>query len=323
MAPSGEDPGPAADGAGRTCDGGAIPPRDLRLTQLALTTGLSPQVIRVWERRYHFPQPTRTAGGHRRYSQADAVALLQVAALVHAGFRPREALARVRDGRVSPLSPGTLTESLQRLLTAGDPGPYLQDLLRADAVMGFEQTLEAIVLPTLQTFSEAAEQGGIAVAQEHALAQVILVWLGASRAALRTPPARTGRVVLAAPGRHPHPLTLTAMELALTARGVPVTLLGSIMPPEAVGEAVRLWRPAAVFLCCASRSDRACVIRAAAGVRQLDPAPLCFLGGPGLGSPPAWATPLPERVTQAAAWVAAALGARSGAAVEPPAELQG
>ncbi|HUY61198.1 MAG TPA: MerR family transcriptional regulator [Candidatus Dormibacteraeota bacterium] len=314
--------GPGADGAGPTRDGGSVPARDLRLTQLALTTGLSAQVIRVWERRYQFPQPTRTTGGHRRYSQADAVVLLQVAALVHAGFRPREALARVREGLVSPLSPGTLTESLQRLLSAGESGPYLLDLLRADAVMGFEQALEAVVLPTLQTLTEAAERGEISVAQEHAVAHVILIWLGSARAALRTPPPVTGRVVLAAPGRHPNPLTLTAMELALTARGVPVTLLGSIMPPEAVAEAVRLWRPAAVFLCCASQLDRSVVARAAAVVARLEAAPPCFVGGPGLGSPPMGAIPLPKRVAQAADQVAAALGAGSRAAKKPSPQLQ-
>jgi len=34
-------------------------------------TGLKPDTLRAWERRYGFPEPKRTAGGHRLYSQQD------------------------------------------------------------------------------------------------------------------------------------------------------------------------------------------------------------------------------------------------------------
>ena len=33
--------------------------------------GLTPDVLRAWERRYQLPVPRRTAGGHRLYSQYD------------------------------------------------------------------------------------------------------------------------------------------------------------------------------------------------------------------------------------------------------------
>jgi DNA-binding transcriptional MerR regulator len=34
-------------------------------------TGLKPDTLRAWERRYGQPQPQRTLGGHRLYSQQD------------------------------------------------------------------------------------------------------------------------------------------------------------------------------------------------------------------------------------------------------------
>ena len=34
-------------------------------------TGLKPDTIRAWERRYGFPKPKRTEGGHRQYTQRD------------------------------------------------------------------------------------------------------------------------------------------------------------------------------------------------------------------------------------------------------------
>ena len=34
-------------------------------------TGLKPDTLRAWERRYSLPEPNRTGGGHRLYSQQD------------------------------------------------------------------------------------------------------------------------------------------------------------------------------------------------------------------------------------------------------------
>ena len=34
-------------------------------------TGLKPDTLRAWERRYGLPKPHRTPGGHRLYSQRD------------------------------------------------------------------------------------------------------------------------------------------------------------------------------------------------------------------------------------------------------------
>ena len=42
---------------------------------LADRYGVSPETLRVWERRGLLPPATRTAGGHRRYGQAHVEAL--------------------------------------------------------------------------------------------------------------------------------------------------------------------------------------------------------------------------------------------------------
>ena len=39
-------------------------------------TGLKPDVLRAWERRYGIPTPERSQGGHRLYSEFD-IALLK------------------------------------------------------------------------------------------------------------------------------------------------------------------------------------------------------------------------------------------------------
>lgn len=45
-------------------------------------TGLSEQLIRKWENRYHIVKPERLANGYRVYSQEDATTLLELKKLL-------------------------------------------------------------------------------------------------------------------------------------------------------------------------------------------------------------------------------------------------
>jgi PAS domain S-box-containing protein len=56
-----------------------------KIGTLARLTGLSPVVIRNWERRYLLLAPHRTQGGHRLYTEADRATLQRVRKLLDAG----------------------------------------------------------------------------------------------------------------------------------------------------------------------------------------------------------------------------------------------
>jgi hypothetical protein len=43
----------------------------LRTSEAARVLGISPNTLRSWGKRYGFPQPKRSPGGHRRYSMWD------------------------------------------------------------------------------------------------------------------------------------------------------------------------------------------------------------------------------------------------------------
>src|SRR5512135_2440806 len=78
-------------------------------------TGLSKDTLRVWERRYGFPQPARDANGERVYpsEQVDKLRLLK--RLMDQGHRPGkiaersieqlQALAEAGNGRAGPAAP--------------------------------------------------------------------------------------------------------------------------------------------------------------------------------------------------------------------------
>lgn len=51
---------------------------DFSIGALAERTGVTPNVLRTWERRFGFPTGRRTASGHRRFTEADVLLVSQV-----------------------------------------------------------------------------------------------------------------------------------------------------------------------------------------------------------------------------------------------------
>lgn len=70
---------------------------DLPIKDVAEQTGLAAGTIRMWETRYGFPVPQRTASGYRRYTRDDVEALRRVVALRHRGLSIPAAIDRARE----------------------------------------------------------------------------------------------------------------------------------------------------------------------------------------------------------------------------------
>jgi DNA-binding transcriptional MerR regulator len=51
-------------------------------------TGLSKDLLRMWERRYGYPSPARDASGERLYSDAEVAKLRAIKRLMDVGMRP-------------------------------------------------------------------------------------------------------------------------------------------------------------------------------------------------------------------------------------------
>jgi hypothetical protein len=64
----------------------------LSIGELAEATGLSPDTLRAWERRYGVPSPQRLPSGHRRYPASELFRWREVAEALAKGARPAEAL---------------------------------------------------------------------------------------------------------------------------------------------------------------------------------------------------------------------------------------
>ncbi len=102
---------------------------ELRIKDVAEQTGVAAGTIRMWEQRYGFPEPGRTAGGYRVYTHDDVLALRRVLAYRHRGLSVGAAIARATEAGGDGGQP-----SIYAAVAATDHGARPQVLRKATLV---------------------------------------------------------------------------------------------------------------------------------------------------------------------------------------------
>jgi DNA-binding transcriptional MerR regulator len=230
----------------------AAPEEVLRIGELSKRVGVSPELLRAWERRYGLLRPARSAGGLRLYSPADIerVALMQrhladgLAAAEAAALAVREAADE--EAASAELRPAAMRDELSEALDAFDE-PRAQAILdRLLALATVETLLSEVVVPYLQELGERWERGEASVAQEHFASNVLRGrLLGLARGwGLGLGPVA---VLACVPGEQ-HDLGLIAFGLGLRARGWRIVYLGPDSPIDTVADVSRQLEPSLVVL---------------------------------------------------------------------------
>jgi DNA-binding transcriptional MerR regulator len=229
----------------------------LRIGELSKRAGVSPELLRAWERRYGLLRPARSAGGLRLYSPADVerVALMQqhlaegMAAAEAAALAVRDAVEE--EAARTALRPAAIRDELAAALDAFDE-PRAQAILdRLLALATVETLLAEVVLPYLQELGERWKRGEASVAQEHFASSVLRGrLLGLARGwGLGLGPVA---VLACLPGEQ-HDLGLIAFGLALRSRGWRIVYLGPDSPIDTVADVSRRLEPSLVVLNAVSR----------------------------------------------------------------------
>src|SRR4051794_6325916 len=142
----------------------------LRIGELSKRSGVSPELLRAWERRYGLLLPTRSAGGLRLYSQADLERVRVMREHLDAGLAAAQAagLALRADSAASAaLSPSAMREDLAAALDHFDE-PRAQAILdRVLAAVTVDTLLGAVILPYLHELGARWERGEATIAHEH------------------------------------------------------------------------------------------------------------------------------------------------------------
>src|SRR5450631_1102774 len=151
----------------------------LNISAVERETGLSKDVLRIWERRYGFPEPHRDDNAERQYPQEQVAKLRAIKRLMDTGMRPGKlmlaslaelnTLAEIRAGpRRDTIAPA-LERDLLGLLQSHN-APALQHAL-ANQLMreGLQRFVLNTVAPLNRVVGEMWMRGELQVFEEHGL----------------------------------------------------------------------------------------------------------------------------------------------------------
>lgn len=271
---------------------------------VARRTGLSPDLLRAWERRYRVVSPGRSAGSHRLYSDADIERLNLIRQAIAGGRRVHQV------ARLSPPELRALLEEDRNArgpapipFLAGRPGadvsastddlaPFLAavrslDQARLEALLadaGLRLTVpllvEQILRPLLDEIGHEWSSGTLRIAHEHMATAAIRGFLGGLRGA-QPAPLNAPELIVATPSGTLHELGALTVALIAEAEGWLVSYLGPNVPADDLGAAVRQRAPRAVALSITYPPDDAQIARELVRLRRLLPANVSIVVGGG------------------------------------------
>lgn len=257
-------------------------------------TGLSKDVLRMWERRYGFPQPERDAHGERLYPAAQLDRLRQIKRLMDQGHRPGKLIAASPE-ELSQLAPrrtasqpsiGTTSSEdlgdLLALIRQHDAAGYQQAMQQRLARQGFQHFVQDTVAPLTQQVGEAWEDGRFEVFEEHLFTELTKRLL---RQAIATLPggSRSPRIVLTTVPDEQHVLGLLMVEGLFALEGAECIPLGTQMPLREIGRAAQAHQADIVALSFSTAFPRRQLAGVLAQLRQMLPTSIAlWIGGQGV-----------------------------------------
>ena len=213
-------------------------------------TGIGRDTLRVWERRYGFPDPLRNDKGERIYPETQLRHLQRVRRLLDQGLRPGKVLPLGEDGlheleaSLLPEQGQDLDETVAAVLEAmqSADADQLETILRKQcAKQGMQAFILKTIVPLLKVVGERWAGGKLQIYQEHFLSQQLIRFLN-SEIAIMQKRARKPRVLLATLPGEEHTLGLLMVAAMLSSHGLSIINIGGEVPMDQIVAAVEQFR---------------------------------------------------------------------------------
>lgn len=225
----------------------------------ARRTGLKPDLIRAWERRYGAVEPGRSDTRRRFYSDEDIARLLLLRRVVGtgrgisqvAGLSNEELEALIEhEPQAAPAppvlpspggdNPDDLAEAfLSRCVVAAqhlDVRGLEMQLERASVAFSRTNLIEKLLVPLMHRIGDLWHQGALRPIHEHMASAVVRSFLGGLHGAYR-PEITAPQLVVTTPARQHHELGALIAAATAAGEGWQVTYLGPELPPEEIAAA--------------------------------------------------------------------------------------
>ena len=245
--------------------GPAVPAALLRIGELSRRHGVSPDLLRVWERRYGLLKPERSPGGFRLYTADDDARVRAMRRNLEQGYSAAVAARMALDAPApAPIVDreaavaSALTE-LGAALEAFRDAEAQAVLDRLQATFSVEVVLRDVVLPYLRSVGDRWQDGTLTIAQEHFASTVLR---GRLLEMARSFDVGSGpRALLACPPGEQHDLGLLCFGIGLREHGWRVTHLGADTPIDTLRDTAMRLDPDLVVLCAERAEPLRAVVR--------------------------------------------------------------
>ena len=119
----------------------------IRTNAAAELLGVSPNTLRSWERRFNYPTPRRTAGGHRQYDLAELEALRRALLETH---NISSAIQVAQQRGEGPSSASRLLEAFDRF----DDALADRHMEESLSLRSVDRTVEELMMPAIEMAGE-------------------------------------------------------------------------------------------------------------------------------------------------------------------------
>jgi len=212
-----------------------------RIHRVAKLTGLSKDVIRIWERRYGLVKPSRSSNRYREYSDEEVALLRFVKAQMEQGATIGSLAVEGHDSLVARMRIATpvsaedqkpherLLDDLMGSLDPLDKAGFERRLNGAVAVIPFEEAVQRILLPLQRRIGELWHEGLLDIGVEHYVTKIVQQKLFSVMNQL--PVNESGpRVLIACPEGETHEIGAQAVAYIAAIKGCHVYYLGPNLP---------------------------------------------------------------------------------------------
>jgi DNA-binding transcriptional MerR regulator len=269
----------------------------LNMKVVVKETGLKPDTLRAWERRYGLPQPERTSGGHRLYSQRDVETLrwliarqeegLSISRAVELwhqlqldGHDPIETMPLETEQTAFTMTTGATIDAIREdwieACKAFDEQHAEQILTHAFALYPPDQVCIQVLMKGLSRIGSGWYEGNITVQQEHFASELAIRRLETLIAAA-PPPTVQGRILILCPPSEEHTFSPLLITYLLRRSGRQAIFLGANVPLGRLEHAISSTKPDLVILTAQQLHTAANLFLMAKMLQELD-IPLAFGG---------------------------------------------